>query len=266
MLIGNRIENRAQVPNPLQRTLRPYVDWDMQLSTIEHSKFFELFTEDDWKQHLLSDTLTITDIETERMLHFDSSKQRQQQRPWKVEFVRRLGLCVPSVVCAMLKHMGCIEASAKDVFVAVKEGTRELQPNDVGTIDWKISFHFVFQITVSLTQFKCLYEMITSYIGNCVPLEFAVPTCHCMDSVMPNTKDLGLVLGQVALVQYEMHLSDAEAKMSSLRGSGHHDSVSKDSAPSYMQISRTVATLPARILVSSRIALSAGCYRARGTR
>lgn len=260
-MIDDRFKNRAQVPNPLQRTLKPYVDWDMQLSTIEQSQFFESFTEDDWMQHLQSDTLTITDIETARMLQFDSSKQ-QQQRPWKVEFVRRIGLCVPAVVCGMLKRMGCIGASEKDVFVAVKEGTRELlSSNDDGTTDWKISFHFVFQVTVLLTQFKCLYEMITSYIGNCVPHEFAVPECHNMESVMPNTKDLGFLLGQVALMQYEMYLLDAEAKMKSLRESVNSSSKSSNSPPPLARANIKNGSLSEAASAHSRILKNRAIHR-----
>ena len=172
-------EGRAQVPNPLQRTLKPYVDWDMKLSTIEKSQFFESFAESDYQEQ-----------KTARLKQSIDFKE-DPSVPWRVNFVRYLGLCVPSVVCAMLRSMGCISADTDTVHVIVKEGTRRQQLNDGGEEDWKISFHFVFQITVSLTQFKCLYEMLTSYIANCVPSEFFAtsPQDHYrQECVLANTK------------------------------------------------------------------------------
>jgi hypothetical protein len=182
---------RAQVPNPLQRTLKPYVDWDMKLSTVEESQFFESFAEIDWiafkKQHE----------------HVDS-KYDDPGVPWRVNFVRHLGMCVPVVVGMMLKDMGCIDACA-DLCVLVKEGTLATVNKD-GDGDWKISFHFIFQITVSLTQFKCLYEMITSYIVRCPSGE---------EGYIANAKDLGFLLGQVSLQQYEAYyLAGADVQSS----------------------------------------------------
>lgn len=72
----------------------------------------------------------------------------------------------PLVVCSILAKMGCISSDA-DVHVLVKEGTRMLEcttGGQSGDCDWKISFHFVFQISVSLFQFRCAYELMTSYM------------------------------------------------------------------------------------------------------
>ncbi len=182
------ISCRAQVPNPLQRTLKPYVDWDMKLSTIEKSQFFESFAESDWRR------------KTQRTGFFFKD---DPNAPWRVNYVRHLALNVPAVVCGMLRSMGCISSSHDSVHVIVKEGTRQVDEHD-----WKISFHFIFQITVSLTQFKCLYEMITQYISSCC----SVGVEQSDDTHLSLTKDLGFVLGQVALMQYEMYLADSRRK------------------------------------------------------
>ena len=207
---------RAQVPNPLQRTLKPYVDWDMKLSTIEQSQFFDTFTESDWQavKHSLS-----------------GDYKEDASMPWRVNFVRHLGMRVPAVFCGMLRSMGCIGAD-QDVFVLVKEGTRQVFDKDGVHSDWKISFHFIFQITVSITQFKCLYEMVTSYIANYPPSEFAAQMRDRKASAstseyaaqmrdhkaststsestasLAHTKDLGFLLGQVALRHYETYAED----------------------------------------------------------
>lgn len=177
------------MPNPLQRTLKPYVDWDMKLSTIEQSQFFESFAERDW-------------LASKRALDFADDPRV----PWKVNFVRYLGLCVPAVVCAMLRNMGCIRA-ASDVHVVVKEGTRQVV--DGTSEDWKISFHFIFQVTVSLAQFKCVYEMITSYMATCTPSEFATAKNCRPECVLAHSQDLAFLLGQVSLRQYEAYVTDA---------------------------------------------------------
>ena len=130
-----------QVPILLQRTYNFYTDCDLKLSTVEKSQIFSSGPRALWSVHQ------------------------------KLQFVREMVLSVPSAVCLMLRDMGCIPNTAKDVFVLVKEGTRELDdsPGLLSSAaqqprDWKISFHFVFQIMASQVQFSGAYEMIVRFI------------------------------------------------------------------------------------------------------
>lgn len=107
--------------------------------------------------------------------------------PWKVGILRNLAMRTPEAVCGILSSMGCIDPQSS-VNVLVKEGTRRVVDQD-GVEDWKISFHFVFQVAVSLFQFRCLYEMMASFISNC--------------QVLPGMQDLAFFLGLVSLQQYE---------------------------------------------------------------
>jgi len=139
-----------QVPSLLQRLQKVYVDWEMMLSTMKKSQAFA-------GRHSSLDTAGM------------------------VESVRQMALKAPKAICNILYSMGCIQDSSSDVFVLVKEGTREVDNHD-----WKISFHFVFQIIASVAQFQCVYEMI-------------------MHSVccMPGPRHLAFLMGLISLRDYE---------------------------------------------------------------
>ena len=150
-----------------------YQDWDCTLSKVEGSGFFDRLDES-----LLSRAEFDASI-----LHSSTSAPRDY--PWKVQLLRRIALQTPQVVCKMLAQMRCFRSEVgmmdeDSMFVLVKEGTRRVvdkaksssgpgavaQGDQQPKEDWKISFHFVFQVAVSHFQFKCLYEMITSLISS----------------------------------------------------------------------------------------------------
>jgi hypothetical protein len=121
----------VQVPSHLQRTQKFDVDWDMKLSVVERSQAF-----------------------------LDSINHMQDPSA-RVEAVRQIALLTPSVICRMLRDMGCLLPDSDFVHVIVKEGTRPVD----GGIDWRISFHFLFQILITLAQFRCLYEMLIQHMA-----------------------------------------------------------------------------------------------------
>ena len=143
---------------------KPYIDWDLKLSALEDSGFF--------------DGIEPADICKESFADCSSSSTEEwpKEYPWKVQVIRRIALRTPMVVCEMLRRMKCFVAPDGEdddeddgVYVLVKEGTRRIGGSDkcdTEASDWKISFHFVFQVNVSHFQFKCLYEMMTSFISN----------------------------------------------------------------------------------------------------
>jgi hypothetical protein len=92
-----------------------------------------------------------------------------------------MALQAPKAIFSMLEGMGCIGEGAGQFFVLVKEGTREVDGDD-----WKISFHFVFQIIASIAQFQCIYEMIMH--GICC---------------MPGPRHLAFLMGMISLREYE---------------------------------------------------------------
>ena len=112
------------MPNPLQRTLKPYVDWDMKLSTVEQSQFFESFTESDWLASKMGQTQEESNgPNSVKMIGSQAHKGNDPTVPWRVNFVRQLALRLPAVVCAMLRHMGCIKGT-ESVYVIVKVSVR----------------------------------------------------------------------------------------------------------------------------------------------
>lgn len=151
----------AQVPTDFS-VRKFYQDWDCSLSKVEASGFFDGL-DDSLLSHAEFDA---------SILHSSASSPRDY--PWKVQVLRRIALDTPQTVCKMLARMKCFRSQEDEdaMFVLVKEGTRRVVAVDKGQSsagggeDWKISFHFVFQVTVSHFQFKCLYEMITSLISS----------------------------------------------------------------------------------------------------
>jgi hypothetical protein len=152
-----------QVPTDLG-VRKPYVDWDMKLSTLEEARFF--------------DAISPGDVE-----HCTDPADYL----WKVQVVRKIALCTPRVLCEILASMKCFSYQDHAIHVLVKEGTRRLGGGEKG--DWKISFHFVIQATVLHFQFKCLYEMITSFIADCASTpcasspECSMDVAHLLDLV-----------------------------------------------------------------------------------
>ena len=142
MRLGSGPLQVIEFPNALQRTLKLYVDWDKKLSDVRS-----------------------------RTLFLDESENSMMQRRSDVERIRQLAMGTPSAVTRLLKKLGCsITGSGSSsiiIRVVVKEGTR---PLSVSQEDWKISFHFIFQITVSSIQFRLVYhhmaELIRSSLDN----------------------------------------------------------------------------------------------------
>ena len=116
-----------EFPNEFQKIHKFYIDWDKKLS------------------------------ETLLLPAYSASQQSTQQFiPAKsacVEKIRQAALGTPAAVLRMLHELG------KDAFdlshmpeeefvtVLVKEGTRKISPaSSQEEEDWKISFHFVFQV------------------------------------------------------------------------------------------------------------------------
>jgi hypothetical protein len=97
----------------------------------------------------------------ERSQAFLDSINHAPDQAARVEAVRQIALLTPPVICRMLRDMGCLLPDSDFVHVVVKEGTRAID----GGIDWKISFHFVFQIFITLAQFRCLYEMLIQHMA-----------------------------------------------------------------------------------------------------
>lgn len=140
MRLGSGPMQVIEFPNALQRTLKLYVDWDKKLSDVRS-----------------------------RTLFLDEAENSMMQRRSDVERIRQLAMGTPSAVTRLLKKLGCsiTGSSSSSIRVVVKEGTR---PLSVSQEDWKISFHFIFQITVSSTQFRLVYhhmaELIRSSLDN----------------------------------------------------------------------------------------------------
>lgn len=129
-----------QVPVVVQRMCKFYVDWDLMLSQALASNFFQPGSVDD---------------ACESNLPADDPCAGGSMPP-QVRFLRRVALATPTCIASMLREHGMIPPRA--VHVLVKDGTRQKGS------DWKISFHFIFQISMSLLQFKAVYELIVSYI------------------------------------------------------------------------------------------------------
>lgn len=149
-----------EFPNFLQRTHKLYVDWDKKLSDVEKlgGNFLPHPT--------------------------NSENYGVIQRRTNVERIRQLALETPCAIMRFLESMGCQLLLHPDgdmrkdtsVQVYVKEGTRPIAPQTEAAggsqkssaanelKDWKISFHFVFQIFVSSTQFRMIYHRMSELI------------------------------------------------------------------------------------------------------
>ena len=157
-----------EFPNFLQRTHKLYVDWDKKLSEVE--KLGEGF-----------------------LPHRHSSNENEYgvvHRRANVERIRQLALQTPQAVLHLLKKMGCelqlppsaliccrddddVEHSncnETTVKVYVKEGTRPMTPDGK---DWKISFHFVFQV-----------KRLWAFIAHVMKISL-IPFYHCRRSWYP---------------------------------------------------------------------------------
>jgi hypothetical protein len=124
-----------EFPNFLQRTHKLYVDWDKKLSDMER---------------LPTDT-------SEGFLPHRPNTQGYGviERRANVEKIRQLALKTPCAIVRLLEKMGCQFLFGDDgatIKVYVKEGTRPTaaaaatEGDEGGMADWKISFHFVFQV------------------------------------------------------------------------------------------------------------------------
>ena len=137
-----------EFPNFMQRTHKFYVDWDKKLSEVEDQTYFFPGKSS------------------------SSSGGDFLQRRAKVEKIRQLALGTPCAIMRLLSLCGSPFSSSVEVFV--KEGTRKQNKKrndkeksddgEEGESDWKISFHFVFQILVSSTQFRLIYHRLSQLI------------------------------------------------------------------------------------------------------
>ena len=169
-----------EFPNALQRTLKLYVDWDKKLS----------------------------DVRTRTNFLQNGDQESVVQRRADVEAIRKLALGTPAAVMRLLKAMGCsssMHRNGNDVRVIVKEGTRPLTQ---GEQDWKISFHFIFQIVVSSAQFRLLYHHMAELIRT--KLENLAAALRMVDA-SDNDKQMGMETDAMrdplhgALVGMDMH-------------------------------------------------------------
>lgn len=163
------------MPSLLQRLQKFYVDWEMMLSTMKKCQHFAANDDD-------------SDAET------------------MVERIRQMALQAPVCICNMLARMNCIPGGTREVFVLVKEGTREIlsssSSSSVGdstdhgsssSSDWKVSFHFVFQLVMSIAQFQCMYEMLMHEIAT-----------------SKDARHLAFFLGMISLWEYERYMKQCE--------------------------------------------------------
>ena len=92
--------------------------------------------------------------------------------------LRKLALQTPLAICEILANqLKCIPEHVQDVHILVKEGTRPsrtaLSKEESGDVmgkrggaqpkdqqEWKISFHFIFQIVTTPAQFRRVYQAV----------------------------------------------------------------------------------------------------------
>jgi hypothetical protein len=125
----------VQTPSNLSPVLKFYIDWDGRAKELQGCAY-------------VRGAATI---------------EAQVQR-W-----RELALQTPAVICQMLREeLQCVPRDVQDIFVLVKEGTRPILQAGAsaadGAKDWKISFHFIFQIQTSMAQMACIYNHICKSI------------------------------------------------------------------------------------------------------
>lgn len=122
-----------EFPNFLQRTHKLYVDWDKKLSDMER----------------LENKCSVKFLPHQRGGGGGGEGYNLMQRRANVERIRQLALQTPSAVMRLLKQMGCeflhCHSQEGTIKVYVKEGTRPTKTESEEE-DWKISFHFVFQV------------------------------------------------------------------------------------------------------------------------
>ena len=127
-----------EFPNFLQRVHKLYVDWDKKLSEVQAKTQF----------------LT------------PSSSSCAVQRNASVQQIRQLALRTPCAIMKLLKRAGgTFDAHVSEVKVLVKEGTRKIASADGSDEDWKISFHFVFQVLIFLEAHLCGMHAYAEHVG-----------------------------------------------------------------------------------------------------
>ena len=112
-------------------------------------------------------------------LHYPSlSSSHDDEQLGVVDQLRKLALQTPLAICEILANqLKCIPEHVQQIHVLVKEGTRpsriELTKRDLGDVmgrtggvqlkdqqEWKISFHFIFQIVTTPAQFRRVYQAV----------------------------------------------------------------------------------------------------------
>ncbi len=129
-----------QTPSNLSLVLKFYIDWDERAKELQGCSYVQ-----------------------------GAATIKAQVQLW-----RELALQTPAVICEMLrKELQCVPHDVQDIFVLVKEGTRSILKAGasadgaaVGGMvkDWKISFHFIFQIQTTMPQMACIYNHICKSI------------------------------------------------------------------------------------------------------
>lgn len=100
--------------------------------------------------------------------------------PADIERIRQLALGTPRAIARILRDEAGRIAEADELFVLVKEGTRDL---DGGST--KVSFHFVFQLLVTHAQFRQLYEDVVDFLvksedeEECLDVACALELAEC---------------------------------------------------------------------------------------
>lgn len=126
-------EQVIEFANTFQRIHKFYIDWDKKLSETTLSSFQSSCTPE------------------------SLCAQRAE-----VEAIRQAALQTPAALLRILHQLG------KDVFrieesfatVLVKEGTRKVAGTN-GQNDWKISFHFVFQVPCFFAEHSLKFSKLT---------------------------------------------------------------------------------------------------------
>jgi hypothetical protein len=142
---------RLQVPSLLQQTQKFYIDWDLKLSDV-----------------VARSDVPRTNAVDEHGSGVPAERGEENMQDWvslsasSVETLRALALGTPRAIVSVLRDKSLIEEET-NVFVVVKEGSRRVAAAG-GNGDYKISFHFVFQLFVTYTQFREIYESIAHFI------------------------------------------------------------------------------------------------------
>jgi hypothetical protein len=183
-----------EVPNLMQRVMKVYVDWDLLLSTVERSGFFadhchlgldspEAQVEYLRNLALRTPAVMCTILRDAGLL----SAQQDAQVGTRAlggesvfvlvkEGTRKAACHVSPAASAGAAACGASAASAPVQALQfprldggktngrVDAGISSHQANHGS--DWKISFHFIFQILVSQSQFEAVYNLVTSKVAS----------------------------------------------------------------------------------------------------